>query len=679
MRYYLCSCVHSYGKREGYVFAKSEKSGDYESTVIMLYDRMDNSMPFRISKIKSYRDLPHGEVYSNAEMCEGFCNYCSYLSPRTSLNEVVLCTDDADEMREKFEQLNLLIPNEYKAERFLDTEYKNETAYSDEIIKSKFGECRFSQITRVLVNLFDTCSKNTIEYITQDGETIVDAASTDKVLFSDSSFEKWWNENFIMSDHSLKHINNKYKSESYIAEIIDDMTIDVKKVERQVSFGKHPTCKHKELYYMRYSLKRDGWCRQLVKKEWKDVSPTDMFKVNSQNKTGYNFDISYLSEDVLFDFSDSFMKNSGFYEKIGYSRFLRNCNIRINAEMLFIWFLIIMYEYPALEILLKAGHDTLVNDIIKDILDSGKRQEILYKVRELEELVNPYSTKESDALRLPSYILSYLKSNNSNIRDYLFWRDVYELENLSLEQFQQVINSCDFIYYKSTILMGMHDEKSTLYDARLQEIIKYDGYTLMKTIKYLHKQAKMAQEKNKSYRMTFCYLLKNITDNLVDTLKMAEELDIEVEKYPGDILQIHNELFPIYQKEGNERDNYKMAEFAELCEDAVKNVKSDKFICVFPKSNQDFIQEGINQHNCVASYFRRVINGECIVFFIRKKEEPSISFITAEVTKSGLRQVMLSNNRIVVCDTDEHKFAKKIEAAINAAYCCGNKKLFEGK
>ena len=40
--------------------------------------------------------------------------------------------------------------------------------------------------------------------------------------------------------------------------------------------------------------------------------------------------------------------------------------------------------------------------------------------------------------------------------------------------------------------------------------------------------------------MAFCHVLKTITDNLVDTLKMAEELDIEVEKYPGDILQIHN-------------------------------------------------------------------------------------------------------------------------------------------
>lgn len=679
MKYYLCSCVHSYGKREGYIFAKFINSGIHKYSVIVLYDRMDNSMPFRISSVKSYGNLNHEMILSNTEMCKVFCNYCSYFSTNTSLNEVVLCTNDEDEMREKFKQLNLLIPNEYEAEELLTTVFKNETDYSDEIIKSKFGECRFSQITRVMVNLFDTCGKDTIEYILQDGETIANEEETNKVIFSDRSFEKWWDKNFIMPVYSLKSINKKYKSESYVAEIIDDMTIDVKKVEKQVSFGKHPTCKYKELYYMRYSLKRDGWCRQLVKKEWKDISPTDMFKVNSQNKTGYNFDISYLSEDVLFDFSDSFMKNSGFYEKIGYARFLRNCSIRINAEMLFIWFLIIMYEYPALEILLKAGHDTLVNDIIKDILDSGKRQEILYKVRELEELVNPYSTKESDALRLPSYILSYLKSNNSNIRDYLFWRDVYELENMSLEQFQQVINSCEFIYYKSTILMGMHDEKSALYDARLQEIIKYDGYTLMKTIKYLNKQAKMANERNRSYRMAFCYLLKATTDNLVDTLKMAEELDIEVEKYPGDILQIHNELFPIYQKKGNERDNSKMAEFAELCEDAVKNVKSDEFICVFPKNNQDFIQEGINQHNCVASYFRRVINGECVVFFIRKKAEPDTSFITAEASKIGLRQVMLSNNRRVNPNTDEYKFAKKIEAAINAAYCCGNRKLFEGK
>ena len=68
---------------------------------------------------------------------------------------------------------------------------------------------------------------------------------------------------------------------------------------------------------------------------------------------------------------------------------------------------------------------------------------------------------------------------------------------------------------------------------------------------------------------------------------------------------------------------------------------------VFPKSENDFINEGNQQHNCVGSYPNKVRNGSCIIFFIRFKDNPNKSFITAECTKSGLGQCFYSNNRHV--------------------------------
>ena len=44
------------------------------------------------------------------------------------------------------------------------------------------------------------------------------------------------------------------------------------------------------------------------------------------------------------------------------------------------------------------------------------------------------------------------------------------------------------------------------------------------------------------------------------------------------------------------------------------------------------------QNNCVASYIDRVINGECHILFLRKKDRPSDSLVTIEVRDNHIVQ-----------------------------------------
>lgn len=55
------------------------------------------------------------------------------------------------------------------------------------------------------------------------------------------------------------------------------------------------------------------------------------------------------------------------------------------------------------------------------------------------------------------------------------------------------------------------------------------------------------------------------------------------------------------------------------------------------RSEKEFIAEGRNNHNCVASYYRMALAGETSIFVIRKTEEPDASFVTLELGKDGKR------------------------------------------
>ena len=75
----------------------------------------------------------------------------------------------------------------------------------------------------------------------------------------------------------------------------------------------------------------------------------------------------------------------------------------------------------------------------------------------------------------------------------------------------------------------------------------------------------------------------------------------------------------------------------------------EEYFIKVPVSEADFIEEGNLQNSCVGHYAKKVNAEERIVFFVRKKDEPNKSFITAEyVCGTGtLGQCMYANNRDV--------------------------------
>ena len=57
----------------------------------------------------------------------------------------------------------------------------------------------------------------------------------------------------------------------------------------------------------------------------------------------------------------------------------------------------------------------------------------------------------------------------------------------------------------------------------------------------------------------------------------------------------------------------------------------EEFTFIFPSKIQDIKDEAVMQHNCVASYIQKVIDGNCFIMFLRLKDEKDKGMVTLEV------------------------------------------------
>ena len=202
----------------------------------------------------------------------------------------------------------------------------------------------------------------------------------------------------------------------------------------------------------------------------------------------------------------------------------------------------------------------------------------------------------------------------------------------------------------------MQKDKTLVY---LPSILKYD-YKIEQVSRYLHKQKvleiKQISESNSHYYGSRTQSVRNMADYLT----MCEYAGIAPKKFPSNINQAHDEVMKLRTSVVAKIDYSKMESIGMTTQkllssfvDPKKLTKmEEQYTIVVPVSENDFIQEGLMQNSCVGHYTKKVNDGERIVFFVREKDTPNESFITAEyVCETGqLGQCMYSNNREVTDD-----------------------------
>ena len=148
---------------------------------------------------------------------------------------------------------------------------------------------------------------------------------------------------------------------------------------------------------------------------------------------------------------------------------------------------------------------------------------------------------------------------------------------------------------------------------------------------------------------------------LHDYVNMMSQLSSKYDKYPRNLLttiRIANRNYNRMKKEFSEELFKKRINKQYEC-------SFGDYVFIYPNSPKDIKQEACMQNNCVASYIDRVIDGECHILFLRKKNKPNDSLVTIEVRNNKIVQARRKFNDPVtdedqkVIDAFNKKFADK--------------------
>ena len=194
-----------------------------------------------------------------------------------------------------------------------------------------------------------------------------------------------------------------------------------------------------------------------------------------------------------------------------------------------------------------------------------------------------------------------------------------------------------------------------LYVSYFNTLIDEYGYTAKALFKYI--------DTLKTYEALED--IRYVMRELYDYAKMMKTISPKFDKYPRNFLTTHKIACRNY--------NRLKKEFSE--EIFRKRINSDyecsfgDYQFVYPKSTQEIKDEAVQQNNCVASYIDSVIDGDCHIMFLRKKDFPDKSLVTIEIKDNIIVQAKRKFNDPVTeedqkaIDAWNKKFSKKKEKA----------------
>lgn len=114
---------------------------------------------------------------------------------------------------------------------------------------------------------------------------------------------------------------------------------------------------------------------------------------------------------------------------------------------------------------------------------------------------------------------------------------------------------------------------------------------------------------------------------LDDYVRMMSRISNKFDKYPRNFLTTHQIACRNYNRL---KEQFKENEFKNRI-DKRYECSFGKYTFIYPNSTQDIKDEAVKQNNCVASYIKKVIDGQCHILFLRKKGFENDSLVTIEV------------------------------------------------
>lgn len=285
-------------------------------------------------------------------------------------------------------------------------------------------------------------------------------------------------------------------------------------------------------------------------------------------------------------------------------------------------------EYPQLEYFVKMGLYRLAGDLIY----SGQKLLLDSESKDMRKILNISKTK-----------IAVMKKYNLGLKGLTVMRWL-EKEDINLNEKET---------YNFTFL----------YDSRITTLIEYREYAPIKKImNYLLKQI---SGPFKNERFTLDSNLELLTEKQIrefgncandwmDYMEWSKELGHVMQSkyvlFPKSLKLAHDKTMKEYQIQENKaghtvehakklRDRRKVNQILNdernLLADKIK--KGNYFLKV-PNDWKEIRKEGDLLGHCVGSYISNIAEGECQIYFLRKKKEPDKPFYTMEWANGKVRQ-----------------------------------------
>lgn len=199
-----------------------------------------------------------------------------------------------------------------------------------------------------------------------------------------------------------------------------------------------------------------------------------------------------------------------------------------------------------------------------------------------------------------------------------------------MKHYEEDLRFYNIEFYRSGYYYNRNDSLlATMLTSYTHEQVFRDNYSFGKFANYV-----INETINQGYNS-----INDFVVELRDYLNMCTTDDIKPTLYSSYLKQTHDITSRnhkvIVEKEKEETFTSRYKDFKEY--------KGKMYYVVAPKNSNDLKKEGDRLNHCVASYIKRVIDGECLIYFLRTNKEESL--ITFEVRHNTIVQVRGLHNR----------------------------------
>lgn len=148
--------------------------------------------------------------------------------------------------------------------------------------------------------------------------------------------------------------------------------------------------------------------------------------------------------------------------------------------------------------------------------------------------------------------------------------------------------------------------------------------------------------------------IRTYRDYLRDAAQLALDLNDSIVLFPRDLDAAHQRTIAQVKYKASEEQKAAFLERVKAL--GYLEWERDNLTIRLPMSAEELIEEGAALHHCVGGYIGEIIQGQTVILFIRRKEEPDKPFYTLEWRNKKVFQCRTTYNKSYGNDERVHAF-----------------------